>query len=133
MDHDLDAAIRRMRAIIGVLDEDLAIAERRLDVPVAPVELPPEVWERAEAARRDIVLSLAATEAVAADASRRARHWEENFAAAVQRGDDFFARQASKQAAMASDEAAALTLECRELQVFLTEWAVRVRQAPPIA
>lgn len=131
MSHDLDAAIRRMRAIIGVLDEDLANAEGMVDVPLAPVELPPDVWELAEAARRDVELRLVATEAAAADASQRARLWEEKIVTAVERGDHALARRASDQREVASDEAAALTLESRELQVFLTEYAIRVRRARP--
>jgi hypothetical protein len=127
---DLNAAIRRMRAIIDVLDEDLATADRLFGAPLQRAELSPDVWKRAEAARQQVELSLTALEGAAADASRRARNWQEKAVLAVGRGDAASARQAIDQAGMAADEAAALTVECKELQIFLTEWAVRVSQAP---
>ena len=119
-----------MRAIIGVLDEDLATADRLFGAPLQRTELPPDVWRRAEAARQQVELSLTMLEGAAADASRRARDWQEKAVLAIGRGDAALARQAMEQAEMAADEATALTLECKELQIFLTEWAVRVSQAP---
>jgi hypothetical protein len=130
MSLDLNAAIRRMRAIIHVLDEDLATADRLFGTPLQRAELSPDVWKRAEAARQQVELSLTALEGAAADASRRARNWQEKAVLAVGRRDEALARQAIDQAGMAADEAAALTVECKELQIFLTEWAVRVSQAP---
>ena len=50
MSLDLNAAIRRMRAIIDVLDEDLATADRLFGAPLQRAELSPDVWKRAEAA-----------------------------------------------------------------------------------
>src|SRR5262245_6019596 len=91
MSYDLPSAIRRLRAVIGVLDEDIA----------------------------------------AADAARRTQDWYEKAELAVGRRDVVLARQAMAQAETAAEQAAMLTLECKELQVFLTEWAVRVTQARP--
>ena len=130
MSLDLKAAVRRMRAIIGVLDEDLATADRLFGVPLQRAELPPDVWTRAEAARRQVELSLMVLEAAAADASRRAQDWKQKAVLAVGRGDAAMARQAMDQAEIATDEAAKQALVCQELQIFLTEWAVRVSQEP---
>ena len=129
MSHDLNAAIRRARAVIGVLDEDLATADR-LFPPLTRAELPPDLWQRAEAARRDVEQSLTATERAAADASRRAQDWHEKAVLAIGRGDAALAHQAIDRANEATEEAAALTVECTELHIFLTEWAVRITQAP---
>jgi len=130
MSLDLKAAVRRMRAIIGVLDEDLAAADRLFGAPPQRAELPPDAWKRAEAARQEVELSLTVLEGAAADASRRAQDWREKAVLAVGRRDAALAHQAMNQAEMAADEATALTVECKELQIFLTEWAVRVSQAP---
>ena len=130
MSHDLEAAVRRMRAVIAVLDEDLATADRLFDAPLARAELPPDLWKRADAARQKVEHSLTAIEEAAEDASRRAKSWQEKAMLAVGRADAALARQAMDNAERAADEAAALTLECQALRVFLTEWAVRVTQAP---
>ena len=131
MTHDLNAAIRRMRALLGVLDEDLATANRTSGAPLARAELAPLDWERAEAARRLVEDSLTEIERAAATASRRARSWHSKAELAVRRGDVALARQAMVQAETAVEEAATLTFECQELQVFLTEWAVRIPQPLP--
>ena len=128
MSLDLNAAIRRAQAIIGVLDEDLATADRLFGAPLQPTKLPPDVWRRAEVARQQVERSLTSLEVAAADASRRARDWQEKAALAIGRNDSSLARQAMDRAEMAADEAAALALECKELQILLTEWAVRVSQ-----
>jgi hypothetical protein len=87
MSPDLKAAARRMRAIVGVLDEDLATADRLFGAPLQRTELPPDVWSRAEAARLQVELSLTMLEGAAADASRRARDWQEKAVLAIGRGD----------------------------------------------
>ena len=87
MSLDLKAAVRRMRAVIGVLDEDLATADRLFGAPLQRTELPPDVWRRAEAARQRVELSLTMLEGAAADASRRARDWQEKAVLAIGRGD----------------------------------------------
>jgi hypothetical protein len=131
MSHDLSADIRRMRAVIGVLDEDLATADRLFNAPLARAELPPNAWERAEVARRQLEERVTAAEHAAADASRRAEDWQQKAVLAIGRGDAALARQAIERADEAKEEVAALTLECAELRVFLTEWAVRITKAPP--
>ena len=129
MSHDLESAIHRLRAVIAVLDEDIAAADRTCGSPVPRAELLPVAWKKAEAARRLVEDSLNEAERAAANAAHRARDWQEKAELALRRGDVLLARQAIAAAKTAAEEAAVLTLECNELQIFLTEWAVRVTRA----
>jgi len=131
MSHDLPSAIRRLRAVIAILDEDIAAVDRTLGSPLTRTELSPVAWKKAEAARRLVEESLEETERAAADAAQRAQDWYAKAELAVGRGDVVLARQAMTQAETAAEQAATLTCECNELQVFLAEWAVRVTQARP--
>ena len=56
---DLKTAVRRMHAVVGVLDEDLAAYERLLAPPLPYAELSADAWPAAEAARQRVEESWA--------------------------------------------------------------------------
>src|SRR5262249_49185306 len=122
---DVEAAVRRMRAVVGVLDEDLATYERLLATPLPYAALPADAWPAAEAARRRVEESLRGTELAAADAVARARSWREKAALASTCGRAQLAEQARGRAATADHEATAYVRESSAIRVFLAEWDVR--------
>jgi hypothetical protein len=126
---DVKAAMCRMQAVVGVLDEDLAAYELLLATPLPYAELPADVWPAAEAARQRVEESLRSTERATAHAVAGARSWREKAALATTRGNAGLAEQANERAAAAAREATAYARESGAIRVFLTEWDVRISRA----
>jgi len=129
---DVEAAVRRMRAVVCVLDEDLAAYERLLATPIPYAELSADDWSGAQAARQRVEESLRSTELAAADAIAGARSWCEKAALATARGRAQLAEQALKHAAAAERAATAYAREGSAIRVFLTEWDVRISRAASV-
>lgn len=128
---DLEAAVRRMHAVVGVLDEDLATYERLLATPLPCAEVPADAWRGAEADRRRVEESLRRTELAAAEATASARSWREKATVATARGNARLADQALERATDADREAAEYARERSAIRVFLTEWNVRIIRSRP--
>src|SRR4051812_40345134 len=87
-------AIRRMKAVVGVLDDDIADLGIQLAAPLPAKILSEEEWQRAETARAAVQQDLRGLQAEAAVLAVQLNDWRAKAAMASQRGDGPLARQA---------------------------------------
>src|SRR5262245_28950292 len=92
-------AVRRMRAVLGVVDDDLAELATQLTVPIPDRTLSESEWQSAEAARTAIEHDLRGLETEAAVIAVQLQDWRAKAALATQRGDVPIAEQARLRAA----------------------------------
>ena len=118
-----------MRAVLGVLDHDLAELETQLAEPIPVTTLSEAEWQAAEAARAAVAKDLHALEAEAAVVAAQMNDWRAKEALAAQRGDARLAEQARVRAAEAEQIYRSYTQEIAGVRVFLHEWAARVTRA----
>jgi hypothetical protein len=122
-------ALRRMTAVVGVLDDDLADLASRLAEPLPARTLSDTEWQAAEAARVTVEHSLRELELDVAVATAQANDWRAKAVSAAERGDSPLADQARFRAAEADEIVRSYTQELCAVRVFLQEWAVRVARA----
>ena len=121
-------ALRRMRAVLGVIDDDLAEVATQLAAPIPDATLSDAEWLRAEAARRAVERDLRELEAEAAVVAVQLGDWRAKAALAAQRGDVPLAEQARVRVADAEQIYQSYTQEIGAVRAFLQEWAARVRR-----
>jgi hypothetical protein len=123
-------AVRRMRAVLGVLDQELTELATQLAEPVPTRMLSDSEWNAAEAARAAVERDLWQLEAEGAVVRAQANDWRAKAALAAQRGDVPLADQARVRSAEAEQVARSYAQEISAVRVFLQEWAIRVTRAP---
>lgn len=121
-------ALRRMRALLGVIDDDLAEIATQLAAPIPDATLSDAEWLRAEAARRAVERDLRELEAEAAVVAVQLGDWRAKAAFSAQRGDVPLAEQARVRVADAEQVYQSYTQEIGAVRAFLQEWAARVRR-----
>jgi hypothetical protein len=122
-------SIRRMKAVIGVLDHDLDELAARLNDPIPTRALSDAEWSAAEAARAAVEQDLRHLEAEAAVVAMQASDWRAKAALAAQRGDPALADQAHARAAEAEQAQQSYAREIGAVRTFLREWTVRISRA----
>jgi hypothetical protein len=122
---DLDAAVRRMRAVVRVLDEDLATAADVLRKPFPPSELSAAAWGAAESDRPAVDESFHMTKRAATAADEQARDWRSKAALARRRGEEQLAEQAERCAERAERAAKEYASESAAIEAFLIAWDAR--------
>ena len=122
-------AVRKMRAVLGVLDQDLAELETQFAEPIPATTLSDPEWQAAEGARAAVAKDLGGLEAEAAVVAAQVSDWRAKEALAAQRGDVALAEQARLRAAEAEQTYRSYTREIAGVRVFLHEWAARVTRA----
>ncbi|HEY9227646.1 MAG TPA: hypothetical protein VIP11_13405 [Gemmatimonadaceae bacterium] len=127
----VEDAIRRMRAVLEVLDVDLARYQLLLETPIPATVLSDAQWDRAESARIALERSLDELERATATAARMASDWRAKAALAESRGEPLVAEGARLRATEADAEHRLYAQETAAVRVFLNEWAVRVTRSPP--
>ena len=127
----VEDAIRHLRAVLAVLDEDLAQYHVLLATPIPATILPDALWDRAEAARITVEQTLRELEHAAATAAREAADWHAKATHATIRGELVLAEQARLRAAEADAGQRLYAQEATAVHLFLDEWAVRVTRAAP--
>jgi peptidoglycan hydrolase CwlO-like protein len=125
----IEDAIRRMRAVVEVLDRDLAQYQTLVATPIPAAALSDAQWERAEAARSAVVQNLRELEQTAAAAATQANNWQAKAEQAARLGQPLLAEQAHLRAEEADAEQRVYAQEVAAVRVFLDEWAVRVTRA----
>ena len=132
-------AVRKMRAVLGVLDHDLAELATQLTEPISATTLSEPEWRAAEAPRGTVQQDLRRLELEAAVVATQVSDWRAKELLAAQRGDGLLAEQARVRAAEADHIHRAYTQEIAAVRVFLHEWAARVSRSgsehhsPPLA
>lgn len=125
----VEDAVRRLRAVIEVLDGDLAQYEVMVATPIPATVLSAAQWERAEAARIAVDQNLRELEDAAAAAATEANDWRAKAEQAARLGQPSLAEQARLRAEESDAEQRVYTQEVAAVRVFLDEWAVRVTRA----
>ncbi|HVX41352.1 MAG TPA: hypothetical protein VHB25_17440 [Gemmatimonadaceae bacterium] len=120
-----------MRAMIGVLDEDLSTLATQLAAPIPPRTLTEAEWQDAEHARVAVEQDLRGLEAEAAVIAMQAADWRAKADLAAQRGDTALADQAHVRAAEAEQTRHSYAEEIGAIRGFLREWAARITRADP--
>jgi hypothetical protein len=123
-------AVRRMRAVLRVLDHDLAECGAYLTVPIPATTLSETEWQAAEAARAAVEHSLRGLEVEAAVVLAQANDWRAKAVAAAQRGDSQLVEQARIRCADVERVYRSYVEEMSSVRVFLQEWTVRVTRDP---
>jgi hypothetical protein len=119
-------AVRRMRAVLGVLDQDLDERGADLALPIPATTLSETEWQAAEAARAAVEQSLRELRAEAAVVLAQTNDWRGKAVLAAQRGDAQLAEQARIRGAEGEQVYRSYVEEMNSIRAFLQEWAVRV-------
>jgi hypothetical protein len=124
-------AVRRMKAVLGILDHDLTELAAQLTEPIPERALSDVEWRTAETARAAVEQDLRQLEAEAAVVATQVSDWQSKAAMAAQRGHGQLAEQARVRAAEADEVYRSYGQEIDSVRIFLHEWSVRVRRADP--
>lgn len=120
-----------MKAIIGVLDDDLERLATQLATPLPTRTLSESEWREAEAARAAVERDLRTLEMEAAVIAVQLNDWRAKEAMAAQRGDAALAEQARLRAAETEQVYQSHKEEIGAARAFLNEWAARVHRGDP--
>jgi hypothetical protein len=126
------AAVTHARAVLAVLDEEIARTHRPLAAPARlSGGISPETRARAGAAVRDVERSLAAIEPVYEEAMTMARDWRRRAELASAEGRADLAAQAEGRATESEETGGAYAAEVTAGRTFLREWAAYLGDVPP--
>jgi hypothetical protein len=127
----VEDAVRHLRAVLEVLDADLAQYHVLLATPIPAAILSDAEWDRAETARVAVEETLHELEQAAATAGDEASDWRAKAAYAATLGEPPLAEQARLRAAEADVGQRVYAQEAAAIHGFLDEWALRVTRAAP--
>jgi len=123
---NLDDVLVRLRAVLQVVDEDLARLDTVLATPVAATALAPAQWKSAEVARLAVEESSRLLEEWCSCSAAVARDWQGKALLAESVGRLELAEQARLHAAQAEAEKTLYENENEAVRRFLQHWATQV-------